>query len=363
MSSLNTGTSLEALAGVAAFVILLFAGSRLLPGPEAQGAPLPSGGRLAYRLNGLRVFLLVALVAALGQLLGWWSLSVLYRHFLPIFLAANVFAFVLTGIVFLRGKQPSAQKGQNRLAETLRGLYFGVELNPRLAGVDLKLFSYRPSLIGLGLLNAAFAVAQYEIYGTLSGAMLLYEIFTLLYIGNYFQFEYGMLYTSDIVAERFGGMLIWGDYVLVPFFYSLPGWFLVHQVDPLPASAAVALTALFLFGFWLFRGANEQKHRFKADAGVRIWGRPAETLGGRLLVSGFWGIGRHLNYSGEICIYLAFTLTTGFDSVLPYLLPAWLIALLIHRARRDERRCYAKYGALWTQYTHRARFRMLPFVY
>ncbi|MGH8488681.1 MAG: DUF1295 domain-containing protein, partial [Gammaproteobacteria bacterium] len=111
------------------------------------------------------------------------------------------------------------------------------------------------------------------------------------------------------------------------------------------------------------RGANEQKHRFKADPSARIWGRPAETLGGRLLVSGFWGIGRHLNYSGEICVYLAFALTTGFGSVLPYLLPAWLIALLIHRARRDERRCYAKYGTLWTQYTHRARFRMLPFVY
>ena len=104
-------TSLEALAGVAAFVILLFVGSRLLPGPEAQGTPLPSGGRLAYRLNGLRVFLLIALVAALGQLLGWWSLSVLYHQFLSIFLAANMFAFVLTGIVFLRGRPPSAQIG------------------------------------------------------------------------------------------------------------------------------------------------------------------------------------------------------------------------------------------------------------
>ncbi|MGH8507344.1 MAG: DUF1295 domain-containing protein, partial [Gammaproteobacteria bacterium] len=176
-------------------------------------------------------------------------------------------------------------------------------------------------------------------------------------------FEYGMLYTWDIVAERFGGMLIWGDYVLVPFFYSLPGWFLIHQLDPLPVPAALALTALFLFGFWLFRGANAQKHRFKADPRARIWGRPAETLGGRLLVSGFWGIGRHLNYSGEICVYSAFALTTGGGSFLPYLLPAWLSALLIHRASRDERRCCAKYGALWTEYTRKARFRMVPFVY
>jgi Delta14-sterol reductase len=206
-------------------------------------------------------------------------------------------------------------------------------------------------------------VVQYETYGTLSTAMVLYQIFTLVYIFNYFQFEYGMLHTWDMVAERFGGMLIWGDYVLVPFFYSLPGWFLVHRLEPLPAWAAVGLMGLFLFGFCLFRGANGQKHRFKLDPATRIWGRPAETIGGRLLVSGLWGLGRHLNYSGEIVIYLAFALTTGFDSVVPYLLPAWLGALLIHRARRDERRCRAKYGDLWTRYTRRVPFRMLPLVY
>ena len=172
-----------------------------------------------------------------------------------------------------------------------------------------------------------------------------------------------MVYTWDIVAEKFGGMLVWGDYVLVPFFYSLPGWFLIDSVAPLPAAAVVGLVMLYIFGFWLFRGANEQKHRFKLDPTSRIWGRPAETLDGRLLVSGFWGIGRHLNYTGEICIYLAFALTTGFDSLVPYILPAWLAGLLVHRAFRDDRRCRDKYGELWTAYTARARFRMIPLIY
>ena len=36
---------------------------------------------------------------------------------------------------------------------------------------------------------------------------------------------------KDVIAERFGWMLIWGDYVLVPFFYSLPGWFLVRNEE------------------------------------------------------------------------------------------------------------------------------------
>ena len=230
--------------------------------------------------------------------------------------------------------------------------------------MDLKLFSYRPSLIGLALLNASFAVAQYEAHGELTLAMALYQVFTFLYVLNYFQFEHGMVHTWDIVSERFGWMLVWGDYVLVPFFYCIAGWWLVDAAGPpLSPAAAAGIVTLFVFGFVLFRGANGQKHRFRQDPETRIWGRTAESLDGRLLVSGFWGVGRHLNYTGEICVYLAFVLTTGFASLVPYLLPAWLTGLLVHRARRDERRCRAKYGALWDRYTERARFSMLPYVY
>ncbi|MCE2558379.1 MAG: ergosterol biosynthesis protein, partial [Acidobacteria bacterium] len=81
----------------------------------------------------------------------------------------------------------------------------------------------------------------------------------------------------------------------------------------------------------------------------------------RLLVSVFWGKGRHLNYTGEICVYFAFTLTSGFVSWVPFLLPAWLVGLLVHRSRRDDRRCRAKYGELWERYTKRVRYSVLPF--
>lgn len=38
----------------------------------------------------------------------------------------------------------------------------------------------------------------------------------------------------------------------------------------------------------VFRGANKQKHMFKQDPKVLIWGQPVKVIGGRLLVSGFW---------------------------------------------------------------------------
>src|SRR5262249_53302694 len=183
------------------------------------------------------------------------------------------------------------------------------------------------------------------------------------YIFNYFQFEYGMLHTWDVIAENFGWMLVWGDYAVVPFFYSVGGWYLLANTDPMSPYLAAALVALFVVGLWIFRGANEQKHRYKEDPLRKIWGRTPETIGGKLLVSGFWGIGRKLNYTGELMVYFSWTICTGFYSIVPYLLPLWLVGLFAHRAWRDEQRCHQKYGELWAEYCRRARFRMIPFIY
>ena len=356
--ALSGGLLLQAAAMVAVFVGALFAGSMFLPGRRIEG-PDVGGKSITYKLNGLALLLFTAIAAGVAQVTGAFSLSSLITHFLALFAVANVFAFAFSGWLYWRSaRKSSGSRG------FLRGFFFGAELNPTLLGVDLKMFSYRPSLIGLALFNTSFAVVQYETYGHLTLAMALYQVLTWVYVLNYFQFEGGMVHTWDIVSERFGWMLVWGDYVLVPFFYCIVGWWLVDASgSPLSPLAAAGIVLLYAFGFWMFRGANGQKHRFKRDPSTTIWGRPAESIDGRLLVSGFWGIGRHLNYSGEICIYLAFALTTGFASWAPFLLPVWLAGLLWHRSRRDERRCRAKYGELWGRYRKRVPYSMVPFVY
>jgi len=348
----------EAAAIFLVFVSLLMLGSRWLPGRRAVGRPDENGVARTYNLNGLALFLIVLLFAVLADVFGLFSLSVLQTHFAELFIVANVFAFALSAGLYW---QASRLGGES--TGLWRGVFFGRQLNPSWFGVDLKLFSYRPSLIALALFNVSFAVVQYDTRGELSLGMILYQVFTFVYVLNYFQFEYGMIYTWDIVAERFGWMLAWGDYVLVPFFYCLAGWWLLDGSNSLPAAGAAAICVLFLVGFCMFRGANEQKHRFKQSVDASIWGRPAESLDGRLLVSGFWGVGRHLNYSGEICVYFAFALTTAFSSWIPFALPVWLTALLWHRARRDDRRCRTKYGDLWERYTQRVPYALIPRVY
>jgi delta14-sterol reductase len=158
-------------------------------------------------------------------------------------------------------------------------------------------------------------------------------------------------------------MLLWGDLVLVPFFYSIGGWTLLEQREPMSAPALLGIAALYAASLWMFRSANAQKWRFKQDPEAVIWGEKAEAIGGKLLISGWWGIGRHLNYTGEIGVYLALTLLTGFDAMAPWLLPLWMLLLLSHRAARDDRRCRAKYGPLWRAYCAHSSFRMFPFLY
>lgn len=347
------------------FVAALFLGS-FLPGQVLEGVVLADGTRLRYRLNGLRLFVLLSAATAACLLWRPAAIGAVHHHFWPLFAAANVFAFGLALYLTIVGRRREAQRGAPRPGGALAFLsdyFYGAEVNPRLFGLDLKMFSYRPSLMGLGLINVSFAVAQYQMHGAVSTRMWLYQAFYFAYLVNYFQFEHGMLFTWDVIAERFGWMLVWGDYVLVPFFYSIPGWFLLDRMDPMPVWEIAALVILYLVGFVLFRGANEQKHRFKIDPTTKIWGKPPETIGGKLLASGFWGIGRKLNYTGELCMYFAWTIPCGFDSVVPFLLPLWLVGLFSHRAWRDEQRCKAKYGATWDEYCRRARFRMIPFIY
>ena len=342
-----------ATAGIAGFVASLFVGSRLVPGVERE-VVAADGECVRYRFNGLVLFAIVMSLAALAQWLGP-GLAGLARNRWSLFIAANLLAWPAAAAMAWRPRAP----GHPALADFI----YGRERSPQLWGVDLKLFSYRPSLIGLALMNLSFAALQFEESGTLSRAMICYQAFTFVYIANYFLFERGMLFTWDLIEENFGWMLIWGDYVLVPFFYALPGLYVYLRPDDVTPGFAVGTALVYGFGFWLFRGANGQKHRFKERPSAPIWGRPPRVVGNRLLASGFWGIGRKLNYTGEFLIYVSWTLLTGFQSPVPYLVPAWLLMLLMQRAARDDRRCSRKYGSVWDDYCRTVKFRMFPYIY
>lgn len=359
------------LATYGSLIVFLFVLTRLLPGKKVVGQPLPgSSERRTYKLNGMALFVATHMLVFVGAWFFDLSLTPLLEQFWSLLIAANIITLVWLVLMYRAGRERLARRAEAgdedpRTAKQspLARLWYGLELNPEFLGVDLKVFAYQPSLIGLGVLNVAFGWAQYEQLGQLTPQMLAYQVFWWAYLFTHYWIEDNVLSMWDVIAEKFGFMLLWGDLVLVPFFYCIGGWWLLANPEPMPIWRVLAIAALFGLGLWIFRGSNAQKNRFKKDHGAKIWGKPAKALGGRLLISGWWGIGRKINYTGEIMVYSSFALCTGFVSWIPYVLPLWLCVLLSHRAWRDEQRCAAKYGALWDEYTKIAKFRMVPFLY
>ena len=117
LAALSGGTLLAGAAMLAAFLAAMFLGSLILPGRRIEGPEL-DGKSISYKLNGLTLFLLTAVVAALAQFLGWFSLSVLNTHFLALFVVTNVFAFAFSGWLYWR----SGAQGDRRVRRRASGV-------------------------------------------------------------------------------------------------------------------------------------------------------------------------------------------------------------------------------------------------
>ena len=354
------------------FLAVMFAGARFLPGIERVGYPQPDGTRKRYTLTGMTLFFLANVAlggVVVGKALGFdVSLTPIAQHFWPLLIVALALSTLITLALLAWGRRAgpvcrSPESTSLPLPEAVKEFWFGNECNPELFGVDLKLLFYQPSLIGAYLVNVSFAFAQWERHGFVTPQLLCLCFFWFTYLFSHYVKEEFMLSTWDVLAENFGFMLVWGDLTYVPFLYSLPGWWMVDATEPLATTTLLALIAFHFAALAIFRQSNWQKERFKQDRTAPIWGKPPRLVGGKLLASGYWGIGRKLNYTGEILVYVSFAACAGFSSPGPWLLPLALLGLLTHRAHRDDKRCRAKYGALWTEYGEIARFRVIPWIY
>ena len=353
---------------VVGFIGVLFVSSIMLPGLDRRGYPLPNGETKTYKLTGMTFFFLLHILVGIATFGFGLSLTPIIQHFWSLVITANVIAVGWALTLYAYGKR-SGSVLKSTVGHDLpwpswvKDLWFGNELNPTWLGVDLKMFMYQPSLLGVYLIVLSFAYAQYDRHGIITPQMWCFVGFWFAYLFTHYVKEEFMLSTWDITDENFGFMLVWGDLLYLPFFYPLPGFWIVDETTPFAPAQLIGLIVFFLIALTIFRSANWQKERFKRDPQANIWGKPAQTIGEKLLVSGWWGIGRKLNYTGEIGVYISFALCAGLSHWQPYLLPLSLFLLLTQRAARDDKKCRAKYGTLWEEYCRTAKFRMIPFIY
>jgi protein-S-isoprenylcysteine O-methyltransferase Ste14 len=110
-----------------------------------------------------------------------------------------------------------------------------------------------------------------------------------------------------------------------------------------------------------------QKYFFKRESGKAFPGITPMTISDgkkTLLINGFWGLSRHINYLGEILMATGIAFSTGYPMLIwPWLYPLYYVVFLSTRQIDDGRRCSLKYGELWQTYMKKVPWRIIPFIY
>jgi delta14-sterol reductase len=324
-----------------------------------------TGQVLKYRTNGKWVLAAsVILWFALGALhlvsytwlydTRWWGL-----------VGAVVVGLVFSLVVVLR--HPST--GKNVFADLWFGRAKDVQLSDGFMDAKVWLYLVGAVLLQLNVLScAAFHLEKFSATGSVNPGFLLGCAMLTWFCCEYLIFERVHLWTYDFIAERVGFKLGFGCLAFYPYFYAVALWFTAALPDPgLPVWVTVLFGVLFLVGWVLTRGANMQKFFFKTAPGRRfLWITPESLSDGRnsLVVNGFWGASRHINYLGEVIQAVAIALAAGYFGVWEvWLYPLYYVALFIGRQADDDKVCRAKYGELWDRYTAKVKWKIVPGVY
>ncbi|KAG4426243.1 Delta(14)-sterol reductase [Cadophora malorum] len=397
---------------------------RVLPGEEKLGVELASGGKLKYKFNTWSSTMVTFGILAAGTVYQGANFPVwtyIYDNFLQIATANILIAYFLATFVYVRSF--SVKAGNSDLRELAAGghsgnmlydWFIGRELNPRvtlplIGEIDIKEFmELRPGMMGWAILDFTFIARQYRSYGYVTDSILLVTAFQVLYILDSFWMENAILTTMDITTDGFGFMLSFGDLVWVPFVYSLQARYLATYPLSLGPLGTAGVLGVVSTGFYIFRSANNEKNRFRTDPNdprVAHLKYIETKSGSRLLISGWWGMARHINYFGDWFQSWAYCLPTGvagylvqhsstapatgqslanksfvysgptehtevlqgsargYGIIVTYFYVLYFAILLIHRERRDEAKCIRKYGDDWNKYREIVKYRIIPGIY
>jgi protein-S-isoprenylcysteine O-methyltransferase Ste14 len=307
------------------------------------------------------------------------------------------------------GQRELAQGGHT--GNVLYDWFIGRELNPRVTlpifgEVDIKAWcELRPGLLGWIILDLAFIMQQYRNFGKVTDSIVLVTIAQAVYVLDSYYMEPAILTTIDLIQDGFGVMLAFGDLVWVPFTYSIQARYLANYPVELGWWGIAGVLAVQGVGYYIFRSVNNEKNRFRTnpnDPRVSHLKYIETAAGSKLLITGWWGRARHINYLGDWFMSWAYVLPTamagyviknaaahpitaaqsdavffrnsygkyavpgeakGWGMLFTYFFMLYFAVLLIHRERRDEEKCRKKYGKDWERYCKIVPYRIVPYVY
>jgi len=160
----------------------------------------------------------------------------------------------------------------------------------------------------------------------------------------------------------------------MPCVYTSQTLYLVTHPNNLGVPLVTALIIAGVWSIYINYEADHQKQVVRQDAQCKIWrndvqviktnykvqGSKVETV---LLLSGWWGVSRHFHYLPEILAALCWSLPVLFNTLLPYFYVMYLVALMVNRMRRLDKRCHKRYGSDWEEYCKRVPYKIIPGVF
>jgi len=406
--------SWEALAASIGYVLVNAILYRILPAVEIEGTVLRSGGRLKYRFNTFycHSVILTALAAgtiAQGAEFAVWTF--ITDNYIQLITANLIISYVVATFVYVRSFSVKPGNKENRelaaggqSGNLLYDWFIGRELNPRvtlpfIGEIDLKEWlELRPGMLGWIIMNFAWCAKQYRNFGYVTDSIVFISVVQAWYILDSWWNEPAILTTMDITTDGFGMMLSFADFVWEPFAYPLQTRYLAtHPVHLGPVHLSL-MFALIGIGYYIFRAANNEKNRFRTDEKdprVSHLKYMKTEAGSKLLISGWWGVARHINYFGDWLQSWPYCLPTGVSGYqilaagthaagsyvmkdgrevvqgdargwaipITYFYVIYFGILLIHRDGRDDVKCQRKYGKDWDEYKKVVRYRIIPGIY
>ena len=203
--------------------------------------------------------------------------------------------------------------------------------------------------------------------------IILSTLLQSIYIAKFFYWETGYFNTLDITLDKAGFYICWGCLVFVPCFYTFTIYYMINHHPELSLNKAIVIFLIGLYFTFKNYEVDKQKEDFiKLDDKMKINGKKVEYMElfnkyknkpTKFLLSGHWGEARHMNYTYEMLLSLCWSLfgyTTG-PIVFTYFI--YIVILLLHRIKRDEKKCKDKYGEDYDKYMEKVPYKLIKNVY
>ena len=312
----------------------------------------------------------------------WTNFSQIYIQNYPFFLQTlNIVSLFICTYYYRKGVELNTIINLNikeQEKSKIFKFYNGILKHYKFINVDAKqLINSRFSMLvwEISIITFGFYYFHNSNSKEINSGIMVNILLQTIYLAKFYGWEEGYFNTLDITMDKLGFYIIWGCLVYVPFLYTLSTYYLVLHPPNLnwAESSCIMLFGLFsiLMNYWV----DYQKQIFiEKNGDVSIWGAKAkyietiytvdnEEKHGKLLISGFWGVCRHINYLFELMLSIAWCLPAIKVSIIPFLYPIFMLILLVHRTFRDEEKCSAKYKQYWEQYCKIVKYRFIPYIY